>query len=538
MGFDEENLKQAHVASSSDNNSETSPTPVKSGKHEADEYSHDRHGSVQSYNSIPVTQDGGVLSRLRNLEAALDRKLGVESEAINRVKPEEKTPQSWHSQATMALLWASGTMQISAFATGFLGPEFGLSLGQSIAITICGSLLGAAVTGFCATLGPGTGLRQVSISRYSFGWYPSKIIAALNVISQIGWASVSCITGGLALSAVSNGRLSLVVGVIVIAVGSLVISFVGLRAVLNVDKYAWFAFLVLFLVMYGEAAPAASPAVPASVSGPSLSGAALSYLAIIYGSSASWCSISADYYVHFPVTTSKLKVFTLTTLGISLPTCLGVVLGCCVGNAMQLRRDWAAAYTDLGVGWLIRTIVYPLGFAKFLLVVLVLAGICQNCIAMYSASLSIQQFARPVAVIPRFFWTLVVFGVIVALSIAGKDKLLVVLQNLLALLGYWNTSFFVIVCTEHVVFRKRMIANYNLDAWNDPSRLPLGIAGLTAFLIGFVGWFLGMVTTWYSGPLARLIGDDGGDIGNELALVFTLVTYIPARWFELKHFGR
>lgn len=125
---------------------------------------------IQEYNGTVVKQDNGIFSKLRSLEDALDRKLGVESQAISRVLPEDKQPQPWHSQAVMALLWASGTMQISCFATGFLGPEFGLDFTQSVCITILGTLLGACVTGFCATMGPGMGLRQVSISRYSFGW--------------------------------------------------------------------------------------------------------------------------------------------------------------------------------------------------------------------------------------------------------------------------------------------------------------------------------------------------------------------------------
>lgn len=47
-----------------------------------------------------------------------------------------------------------------------------------------------------------------------------------------------------------------------------------------------------------------------------------------------------------------------------------------------------------------------------------------------------------------------------------------------------------------------------------------------------------MVTTWYVGPIAKLVGDDGGDLGNELALVFTIATYIPVRYLELKWIGR
>ena len=47
---------------------------------------------VIEYNNVPAVQDDRLLSRLRNLEAALDRKLGVESQAIERKRPEDRTP--------------------------------------------------------------------------------------------------------------------------------------------------------------------------------------------------------------------------------------------------------------------------------------------------------------------------------------------------------------------------------------------------------------------------------------------------------------
>lgn len=97
-------------------------------------------------------------------------------------------------------------------------------------------------------MGPGTGLRQVAIARFSFGYYPSSIIALLNVIEQLGWASVNCITGGLALSAVSDGHVSIAVGVVIIACVSLLFSFVGLRGVLLYEKYAWMLFFVIWRV--------------------------------------------------------------------------------------------------------------------------------------------------------------------------------------------------------------------------------------------------------------------------------------------------
>jgi purine-cytosine permease-like protein len=215
-----------------------------------------------------------------------------------------------------------------------------------------------------------------------------------------------------------------------------------------------------------------------------------------------------------------------------------MVLGCCVGSTMGINQDWSDVYNDQGLGYLIQFTLHPRGWAKFVLVIMTLSGIGMTCIAIYSASLSIQQFARPLAAVPRVIWTILVLIGILLLGLAGRDKLLAYLENFLSLLGYWNTSFFVILFSEHYIFRKGNLENYDLEAWNKPSRLPIGVAGLTAFLIGAVGWILGMVQTWYQGVLALKIGEYGGDIGNQLALVFTVVAYIPVRFLELKYLKR
>ena len=165
-------------------------------------------------------------------------------------------------------------------------------------------------------MGPGTGLRQVSISRYSIGWWPSKLIAALNVIEQVGWSSVGSITGGLALAAISDGRLGSELGVVITAILGFIVSFIGLKAVFQYEKFAGLVLGVVFIIMYGEVASFGDLATPTQLEGPVLSGTALTLFAVVYGSSASWCSIVADYYVEYPVNTSKFKVFALTSMGI------------------------------------------------------------------------------------------------------------------------------------------------------------------------------------------------------------------------------
>ncbi|OAA61419.1 Permease, cytosine/purines, uracil, thiamine, allantoin [Cordyceps fumosorosea ARSEF 2679] len=480
----------------------------------------------------------GLLARLRHLEARMDHHLGIESDAIERKRAEDRqrvVPP--REQLSMALLWASGCMNTSCFATGFLGRQFGLDLRQSLLVTILVSLLGGAVVGAAATFGAATGLRQMSVSRFSFGWWPSKLIAVLNCVQQLGWAAVSCITGGLALTAVSDGRVSLALGIVVLAVAAWLIALVGLHAILVYERYAWIVFFVIFVIILGETGRYADGATPATATGADLAGGVLSLIAVVYGSSASWATVASDYYVHYHADVSRVKVFLMTMFGIGVPTAIGMVAGCVVSSALNVRPDWDAAYQK-GLGYVIQESLYPRGFAKFLLTLLVLSGINTNVIGIYSASLSFQQISRPFSLVPRLLWMILSLVCILGLALGGREQLNQYLQSFLSLLGYWCTSYIVILLEEHYIFRKGDFGNYDLDGWNTPARLPLGIGASVAFGLGVVAWCMGMSQTWFIGPLARLIGDSGGDVANEFTFVVTALSYLPARYIELKRYER
>jgi hypothetical protein len=95
-----------------------------------------------------VSRPDTFLGRLRRYEAALDRRLGVEAHGIARKLPDDRDPAfaRWHNQAVMFLLWMSSTLNLSCFATGFLGWQFQLDLRRNIVIIIFATLLGSAVT--------------------------------------------------------------------------------------------------------------------------------------------------------------------------------------------------------------------------------------------------------------------------------------------------------------------------------------------------------------------------------------------------------
>lgn len=506
------------------------------------------YGAENSEPYVPTTEPEkvqlgyeyrGPFAPILRFEDWLDQKMGVESHAVERKLPESRRMLGRFNGFSMCFFWASGVMNSSSFSSGMLGWVFGLDLKQSLIVIFFGNLIGGAVTAYCATFGAATGLRQMSVSRYSFGLYPNMMPALLNTVQQLGWSAVSCITGGVTIEAVSNGTVSVIPGIIIVAVVSFVMGIFGLRVILFVENFAWFIYLFVFLAIIGETGYYADNTTPAKAKGTTnLAGSVLSFLAVVYGWTASWCPLASDYYVNYPANVSRVKVFLSSLIGLCIFTSISMWAGAIVASSLDTRPEWKAIYEEKSFGFLLMQMLYPWHFAKFLLVMLVVAAISLNSMSTYSAPISLLQVSPYVAYVPRFVWQIIGFGIVIALGIAGRDNLTKYLENFLLLLGYWCTSYASIIFMEHVIFRKANFANYDLNGYNDPKRLPHGIAAGTVFLVGVVCWVMGMYETWYTGPLARLFGDYPGDLGNEFTLVFTVASYIPLRYLEYKIFKK
>jgi purine-cytosine permease-like protein len=399
----------------------------------------------------------------------------------------------------------------------------------------------------CAVMGLKTGLRSCSMMRYSMGWYGSKLIALFNIIEQCGWTAVGSITGGLALSAVTDRAIGSALGVIILCIISLVLSLIGVKGVMTYEQYSGIVYFTIFLIIYCQAGQYADFSKGYDFEGSNLTAGFLSVFSIMYASSASWGSIIADFYVDFPVKTPWYKTAGLTMFGIWLPTCFTMGIGAITASAMHNNPAWKATYEDKdkGIGFLIEMMLHPRPFAKVLLTILALSSLGMMSVSLYSIGLAIQQLGRPVGRVPRFIYTILAFLVVAGLGVIGSEKLIPYLVNFLSLLGYWATAYIVIVGIEHFVFRKglRGFQMYNLEAWNDPSALPVGYAGCAAFVLGLVGAVMGMSEAWHQGPLAKLIGSSDvingkqahyADLGNEACFIITVLFFFPARWLEYK----
>lgn len=191
---------------------------------------------------------------------------------------------------------------------------------------------------------------------------------------NLGFGTVACIVAGELISAVSGGKVTIVAGIVILCVTSYAISFVGFRVIHRYEQVAWILILILMCVEYGQTAKYFSPTPGLSYSsGADKTGAALSYFALIFGTSAAWCSMSGDYYVHYPADINKWLVFWMTWVGLTIPTSFMIVLGNLLGGVLLTNQKMSDVYDDGGIGALILATMSPLAFSKFVCVMYTLS---------------------------------------------------------------------------------------------------------------------------------------------------------------------
>ncbi|KAJ3130918.1 hypothetical protein HK100_007192 [Physocladia obscura] len=268
--------------------------------------------------------------------------------------------------------------------------------------------------------------------------------------------------------------------------------------------------------------------------GMALSATILSFGGIVFGTGSGWTPVASDYNMGLPEDTSKTVIFILTFCGSYFGLVFCEVLGVLLGIAIQNNDDWNQAF-GISFGNLMNEIFskYGSGAQKFIMIILTLSVVANNIANTYSAGVSVAALGPIFQKVPRALWTLLVTVIYTIAGVAGQESFEAILSNLLSILSYWTGMFAVVILEEHFIFRRGV---YKSEIYNDPSQLPIGIAGVSAFLLGIVGAVVGMDQTWYAGPIAVQIGY--GDIGFELAALFAGAIYLPLRTYELKKYGR
>ena len=155
---------------------------------------------------------------------------------------------------------------------------------------------------------------------------------------------------------------------------------------------------------------------------------------------------------------------------------------------------------------------------------------------MYSVTLNFQMLIPWLFKIPRILFSILTTAIVIPVAIEAAKSFFINLENFIGVIGYWSAAFIGVVITEHIVFRRLNFSSYTEDenAWDDPSKLPPGVAAIAATILCFGLVIPGMAQIWFTGPIAKTTGD----IGFEVALVLCALLYIPFRMCERKVSGR
>src|SRR5947199_9880398 len=231
---------------------------------------------------------------ITDIAAVPEVERGIEERGIERVLPRERTHAHVFDNFTM---WLSANLVISTVALGALATSvFALGFWDSVAAIIIFNVLGALPVAFFSTLGPKLGLRQMTISRFSFGWVGTMVMVLCNVAACIGWSAVNVIVGGQLVNALSGGVVPQQVGILVITILTTIVSIYGYKYIHSYELCAWIPMAVIFFILLGVVAPHLSivPTPPLNIAEVA---SFVSFGGAVFGFSTGWSSYAEVYIV-------------------------------------------------------------------------------------------------------------------------------------------------------------------------------------------------------------------------------------------------
>ncbi|MGO8948098.1 MAG: purine-cytosine permease family protein [Ktedonobacterales bacterium] len=441
-----------------------------------------------------------------------------EATGIERVPENDRA----HTQLrdTMWLWWSANSV-VATVALGAINTFFGLGFGGSVAVILVFNVLGVLPVAFLSTLGPKTGLAQMTLSRFSFGYQGAKLPAVFNALACIGWSAVNATIGASLIVAWSDRKIPEWAALVFLAVITTAVSVFGYFIVHRYERYAWIPMFILFGYLAFVAAPHFNVGVPATATGLALFAGVATFGGAIFGYAIGWSSYAADYTRRQPANTSARRVFWYAFAGVTIPCVLLEILG-----ALLTTNAKVNANTD---GTLLATSLTGSPIASLVILLLAFSTIANNVPNDYSFALSTQVVGLRVK---RWILTLIGAVAYVLLAFYLQHNFNLNLENFLLLIAYWLGAWCTIVIIEHLLRR----GQYPAQDYETPSKLPVGVAAVASMLLGLAIAALGVSQQAFEGPLAHKLAD--ADIGFPLAVVATGILYFFLRRWELARYKR
>ncbi|KAJ2929311.1 hypothetical protein H1R20_g7783, partial [Candolleomyces eurysporus] len=327
---------------------------------------------------------------------------GVEDRGVQPVPVEQRIDTQYHK---LFFIFFSWNINILTFSAGTLGPVvFGLGLRDTCLAILFFNLLCCSFPAYFVTWGPKLGMRQMIVSRYSFGYYGVIVPCVFNLISMIGYSILSAIVGGQALASVTS-NLSWSVGIVAISVISLLVSFGGYNAL---NWWAFYGYIAALLLTDCVSPPPAEPATAASV---------LSFASTLAGFAITFSGLSSDYSTYYRSDVSPWRIFWYSYIGLLVPLITLQSLGAAIAVAAPSVPEWEQGYAGGDVGGLLEAMLHPTkGFGKFLTVLLSLSVVGNIASCCYSISINLQVFIPWLVVVPRYVFSVLAIAMYVCFN--------------------------------------------------------------------------------------------------------------------------
>ena len=445
----------------------------------------------------------------------------VEQTGIEHVTDEQRHG----SPGRVFTLWFAANLTIADYVIGVLcvlpsGYGFGLTLGQSIPTLLMGNVIGGALLGLAAAMGPSLGFPQIVSSRSSFGRLGNFLPGALNWISTVGWFTVNTILAVFALQVIFPGA-NFVLGAAAYVLVQAVIATYGHDFIHLFEKAMSVVLGILFLGIFVITIPSLGAAVayvPVGATGALTLGAFGTVLVACFSYLMSWSPYASDYSRYLPRVTSKRRILTFTLVGGAASSFLVEVLGAIVGSITPAQSEvsyFGGLNSAAGI------------FGGLAMVTLILGAFAADALNLYTNSLSALVLG-----VRTSRWKTVAVGAVVGfvIAVAVGERFEPFYESFLLLLSYWIMPWLAIVIVDFYILKRTTVDSAaNPRNW-DPGALAVYVVSVLAS----VPFMVPPISIGY--PVGALVGWFGGaDFSYFVSFVLAMVLILVVRRSQAKH---
>lgn len=440
----------------------------------------------------------------------------IETRSIDVIPFAERHGKVWHQGP----FWFTGNFVLTTLVVGFTGPAMGLGIWYTVLAVVLGAGFGTFFMAFHANQGPTMGLAQMIQSRAQFGSRGAIVPFTATVFVYIGFLVFDTIlvTQGIGIFPEAKWiwyPLIIAVSILIAVVGHDLLHFI--QRWLTYVLVAVFLIITVFAIVHFSAVPVEPGAVIATA-GWSTAGFLVQF-SLSAGYNISYAVYVSDYTRYLPANASAPKLIGSVYAGAGLSAVWLMSLG-------AILASYIPGADPIGTIRHVGDLIFP-GFGTVAVIVSVLALISIMGVNAYGAMLTgasaIDGFKAIKPTVKMRITALTIVGAVaLAIALVIPDDYLGSFNSFVGLMLYFLVPWSAVNLVDFYLVRRgryalqhivRADGVYGKWAWR----------GLVAYAIGFAAMVPFFSLSFYTGPVAHLLG--GADLSFAVGLAAAGASY-------------